>query len=425
MRHHLPETRPAAPPRIGVARPHVLFVHDRGPGQFGALGRYLARQGWPVTFAASRIVDVPGAASFVYGPHRGPSERTHPYAQPFDRAALRAKGFARAALAAARAGLAPDIVVSHAGPGAGLLAREVFPGARTVAYAEWWYNHPTPDLAWLGESARHGGLAESEQAMVERTRNAAMALEIASADATICPTAFQAAQFPRALQPAITIHHDGIDTDLFAPARARGDDPACPAPLRALPAETPLVTYATRGMEPHRGFPQFMAALPAIQAAHPDALVAIAGENRVAYGTDAMRRTNWLEEGLATPGLDRRRVVLLGSLPGASYRWLLRRSDAHVYLTVPFVLSWSMLEAMSVACPLVLSDTEPVREFAGDEHAILADMRDPASLAEAVALTLSDPVAASCRGEAARRAVRRRLSATQAHAAKAELLRHL
>jgi glycosyltransferase involved in cell wall biosynthesis len=296
----------------------------------------------------------------------------------------------------------------------------VFPDARTVAYAEWWYNHPAPDLAWLGDA---GALPSAEQAFVERTRNAAMALEIASADATICPTAFQAAQFPRALQPAITVHHDGIDTQLFAPARALPGDAACPAPLRGLPPGARLVTYATRGMEPHRGFPQFMAALPAIQATHPEAVVAIAGENRVAYGTDAMRRVDWLERGLATPGLDRARVVVLGALAGPSYRWLLRRSDAHVYLTAPFVLSWSMLEAMSAACRLVLSDTAPVREFAAAEHALLVGARDPAALAEAVSRTLADPVAAKARGEAARRMVRRRLCAERAHAAKADFLR--
>ena len=244
-----------------------------------------------------------------------------------------------------------------------------------MAYAEWWYNHPAPDLAYLGDGG--GGLPSAEQAMVERMRNAAMALEIASADATFCPTAFQARQFPRSLQQAITLHHDGVDTQLFAPAAAGPEDAACPEPLRGLSPQTPLVTYATRGIEPHRGFPHFMAALPAVLARHPRAIVAIAGENTVAYGTDAMRSVDWLARGLATRGLDAARVVVLGSLPGASYRWLLRRSDAHVYLTVPFVLSWSMLEAMSAACPLVLSDTEPVREFATPGHACLADMRDP------------------------------------------------
>lgn len=417
MRQRRP--RPAPTP-AGRARPHVLFVHDDGPGQFGALGRHLAQAGWPVTFAAARDTRVAGCATFSYAPHRAPGAATHPYAQAFDRAVLNAQGFARAARRARAAGLAPDIVVSHAGPGAGLLARDVFPGVRTVAYAEWWYAHPAPDLAYLGVTDDG-----ADQAMVERTRNAAMALEIATADATLCPTAFQAAQFPPALQSALTVHHDGVDTALFGPARASTADPACPPQLRGLDPSTPLVTYATRGMEPHRGFPHLMAALPAIQKAHPDAVIAIAGDNGVAYGTDAMRRVDWLARGLATPGLDRDRVVLLGTLPGASYRWLLQRSDAHVYLTAPFVLSWSMLEAMATACPLVLSDTAPVREFAGSDAARLVDMRDATALAAAVGETLSDPGGASVRGAAARRAILARVPAARLLAEKADLLRQL
>ena len=232
MQHNPPETGLAAPVVVGSACPHVLFVHDEGPGQFDRLGQYLARHGWRVTFAAAREVEIPGCSTLTYAPHRGPSERTHPYAQAFERAALNAQGFARTMLSARRDGLAPDIVASHAGPGAGMLARDLFPQARTVAYAEWWYNYPAPDLAWLDDLA--GGLPGTEQAMVERARNAAMALEIASADATICPTAFQAGQFPGALQSAVLVHHDGIDTDLFKPAAALQDAASCPAQLRAL-----------------------------------------------------------------------------------------------------------------------------------------------------------------------------------------------
>lgn len=115
--------------------------------------------------------------------------------------------------------------------------------------------------------------------------------------------------------------------------------------------------------------------------------------------------------------------MVLGPLAPASYRWLLRRSDAHVYLTVPFVLSWSMLEAMAVACPLVLADCAPVREFAGEGQARLADMGDPAALAGAVAACLADPAEARARGEAARRAVLARVPARRLHTEKAELLR--
>ncbi len=418
-----PVAAQAAPAMTGRALPHVMFVHDDGPGQFSGLGQHLAGLGWPVSFASRNGVEIPGCRSLVYAPRRDPSARTHPYAQAFDRAVLNAQGFAAAALAAARSGFAPDLVVSHAGPGAGLFARDIFPRVRTVAYCEWWYDHPAPDLAYLGEP--HGDLAEADQAMVERSRNAAMALEISCADAAICPTDFQADRFPATLRRQITVHHDGIDTSYFRPSEARTDHKDCPEPLRRLDASTPLVTYATRGMEPHRGFPNFMAALPAIQAAHPRAVIAIAGAPTVAYGTDGMRRVDWLAQGLAIPGLDRSRVVLLGTLPVRSYLWLLRRSDAHVYLTVPFVLSWSMLEAMATACPLVLSDTEPVTEFADDGCAILADMRNPGALARAVAQTLDDPSAARLRGAAARHVVERRASAARLHPEAAAFLQAL
>ena len=412
-----------APARAGCARPHVLFVHDHGPGQFGGLARYLARSGWRVTFAATGPVRIAGCDTLVYGTHREPSAATHPYAQSFDRAAINAQGFARAALAASRGGLAPEIVVSHAGPGAGLLARDIFPRARSVAYAEWWYNHPAPDLPERAPGP--GEPSSAEQAMIDRMRNAAMALEIASSTAAICPTHFQAQQFPDPLRRALTVHHDGIDVEEFHPGPANVGDPDRPAGLDHLPSDAPLVTYATRGMEPHRGFPQFMAALPALQAALPDAVVAIAGENLVAYGSDAMRRVDWLSEGLRTAGLDRSRVILLGRLSKRSYRWLLRRSDAHIYLTVPFVLSWSVLEAMSSACPLVLSDTAPVREFATTAEALLINMNDPQAIGEAVIETLRDPIATSARRQAARQVVLDRVPASVIHSEKSSLLLHL
>jgi glycosyltransferase involved in cell wall biosynthesis len=367
-----------------------------------------------VTFASRGAVAVPGCRSLAYGPRRDPSDRTHPYAQSFDRAVLNAQGFAIAALAAARTDPAPDIVVSHAGPGAGLYARDVFRGVRTVAYAEWWYAYPAPDLIYLGEPS--GALSDPDQAMVEHSRNASMALEIACADAVFCPTQFQANRFPAALRARISIRHDGIDTTFFRPATARSDDSDSPVLLRGLDPSTPLVTYATRGMEPHRGFPHLMAALPAIQASHPGAIIAIAGDASVVYGTDRMRGIDWLARGLATPGLDRTRIVLLGTLPAASYRWLLRRSDAHIYLTAPFVLSWSMLEAMATACPLVLSDTAPVVEFADARCATLVDMRDPVALARAVAQTLDDRDAGRRSGAAARAVVEHRTDAATLHA---------
>jgi glycosyltransferase involved in cell wall biosynthesis len=142
-------------------------------------------------------------------------------------------------------------------------------------------------------------------------------------------------------------------------------------------------------MEPHRCFPEFMRAVPKLLRADPAIQVAIAGANEVAYGGAGLADRDWKAEALATPDVDWERVHFLGTLIRDDYRALLSRSDVHVYLTVPFVLSWSMLEAMSMACTLVLSDTEPVREFAGHDHAHFVDPSRSEAISEAIAEALA------------------------------------
>ena len=386
--------------------PSVLFVHDSFPGQFGALARGLAATGWDVAFATAAAAAAAGVRVLRYAPHREPSPATHPYAQPMDRAAIRAQAFARAALAARRDGFAPDVVVTHAGWGAGMFAKQTFPRARVIAYCEWWYRHPGADVAWL---AAHGyrGAAGPEAALHEQARNAPIAVELAAADAAVCPTAFQAAQFPSVFRDRLAIIHDGIDADRFSPCPERRDDTLA----GLVPEGARLVTYATRGMEPHRGFPEIMAALPAVLAAEPRAFVVVAGENRVCYGGDDLRRTDWKARALAENDIDPSRVRFTGTLEPAAYLRLLQRSDAHVYLTVPFVLSWSMLEAMATGCALVASDTAPVREFAGPDAAILADHARPETIAGAILATLEG---AADRRAAARRTIEERVPAAKA-----------
>ncbi len=402
--------------------PSVLFVHDNFPAQFGALGRWLANAGWEVSFAtAAQQAEAPGMRVIRYGPHRKPSAETHPYAQPMDRAAINAQGFVRAALTTRREGLQPDVIVAHSGWGAGMFARDVFPKAAFVAYCEWWYSYPGADVRYLAELAGEKLPDGVEAPMYERARNAPIAMDLAAADAALCPTRFQAAQFPKLLAGGLTVEHDGIDSDLYAP-----DPVARRSTLGGLVAEDAhVVSYATRGMEPHRGFPQFMAALPRILAADPRAVAVIAGENRVAYGGSTLRRTDWKARALAEHEIDPARVLFVGPLPRGDYLRLLQRSDAHVYLTVPFVLSWSMLEAMSTGCALVLSDTEPVREFAGPEEAALVPFADPAALAEAVGATLAAPPEVEARRRAARARIVATLSTRQVYPRKRALLEAL
>lgn len=402
--------------------PAILFIHNSYPAQFGALAAWLAARGWDVTFATCAEAGARDGVRFLrYAPHRAPSAATHPYAQPMERAALHAQGFARAALEAKRQGLSPDVIVAHSGWGPGLCARDVFPGAAYVAYCEWWYRHPGADVAYLAETGTIPPPRALEAPMFERMRNAPIALDIADADLAFCPTRFQAAQFPPNLRGALTIEHDGVDTSFFRPDPAARRDT-----LGGLVAEDALVvTYATRGMEPHRGFPQFMAALPAIFAAEPKAVAVIAGENKVAYGGDRLRRTDWRAEALAADDLDPGRLHFTGRLPAPQYLRLLQRSDAHVYLTVPFVLSWSMLEAMSAGCALVLSDTEPVREFADSTMARLVDMRRPEAVAAGVLDTLENHADSARRRAAARAAVEATIPARLCFERKRRLLADL
>lgn len=400
-------------------QPSILFVHDAFPAQFGAIGRWLTHRGWHVTFAtAARPAVSDGLRLLHYAPHRAPTARTHPYAQPMERAAINGQSFARAALRLHAEGYRPDIVVAHSGPGGGMFAPDVFPDAAHVAYCEWWYRYPGADVAYLSDSSR---APSAEAAILERSRNAPIALDIASADVVLCPTRFQAAQFPEALRKSFVICHDGIDTARLAPGPALRRDT-----LGGLVApDAAVVSYATRGMEPHRGFPQFMAALPQVLAENPRAVAVIAGENRVAYGGTGLRRVDWKARALAEHDIDPARVHFVGKLGPADYLGLLQRSDAHVYLTVPFVLSWSMLEAMSVGCALVLSDTAPVLEFADTECATLVDMRQQEQIAQGILATLAGGAATDRRRLRARETVLQTLSQDICFGVKHDLFRTL
>ncbi len=394
--------------------PRILFIHDSFPAQFGGLGRWLAGRGWEVSFATAARVADPGPMRILrYAPHREPSPATHPYAQAMDRAAIKAQGFVRSALAARRRGYRPDVIVAHSGWGAGMFAKDVFPEAAFVAYCEWWYRYPAADVAYLAELERRALEPVLEAPMHERARNAPIAMDLAASDAAICPTQFQASQFPGVFRRHLSVMHDGIDTGFYRPSAA-----AWRSTLGGLVAEDArVVTYATRGMEPHRGFPQFMAALPAVLRTDPKAVAVIAGENRVVYGGDGLRHVDWKARALAENDIDPTRVHFVGHLGTEDYLRLLQRSSAHVYLTVPFVLSWSMLEAMSTGCALALSNTAPVREFADADSVAMVDLADPRTISDALADLVSLPSEAAqrirvrervCQTVSARREYRRK-----------------
>lgn len=369
----------------------VIFSHQNFPAQFGHFGVYLARAGWDVTYftAAENAKPPEGTKMVKMRAHRDPADSTHRYIRGLEKAVLNAQGFANSAMRVKSKLPAPDVVVAHSGWGSGTFAKAVWPEAKFVSYAEWFYHYPPRDVgrtekAQTPEDGRASAMS----------RNLPMILDFDQADRIWCPTGFQAAQFPDKYRDRMTVRHDGVDCDFFAPAQKRFD---------GIPEDAELVTYATRGMEPHRGFPEFMRAIAELQAKRPKMHAVIAGQDRVAYGELLPKGDSWKKRMLAELDLDLSRVHFVGLLPYAKYRDLLQASHAHVYLTVPFVLSWSMIEAMATGVPLVVSDTPPVREAVTDgSMAEIVPMGDASAVARAIEAHLSNPEQARAKGAAAR-----------------------
>ena len=377
----------------------ILFCHTNFPAQFGIFGMWLAKsRGWDVTFATARADASPpqGCRMIKFKSVEKGAPETHRHARLLDRAVTTAEGFAAAAISAREKGYEPDIVVAHSGWGAGTYAKAVWPTAKFVPYLEWWYSHPRidvhPDDTFPSDTS---GLRANAL-----TRNAPVLVDFAAADATLCPTAFQASRFPDYIRQTMQVLHDGVDAATYSPDRK-----AARAQLatEGVPEDVPLITYATRGMEPYRGFPEFMRAAAEVMKHKPDAHVMIAGENRVAYGEQLPEGESWKDRMLAECDMDPTRLHFVGLLPPKRYCTLLQASDCHVYLTIPFVLSWSFIEAMSVGCALVASDAAPVREaVGGDDAALLVEHYDVAALTAAITATLDDTEASAARRKAAR-----------------------
>jgi glycosyltransferase involved in cell wall biosynthesis len=265
-----------------------------------------------------------------------------------------------------------------------------------LGHFEWYYNTYKSDVDFLSS-----GLATPEKAQKLLLRNMTILGGIADADEVVCPTQFQADQFPAKVRGHINVIHEGINTDYYTPPE--GQKPRQIGTLN-LSAASHVLTYATRGLEAYRGFPQFMRALPLLQRQFPKMHTVIAGEDAIYYGPKPSNGKSWKAEMLRiVTGLDHTRLHFVGTLPKETYRTLLQASDVHLYLTVPFVLSWSLLESMACGCAVVGSDTAPVREVLADgENGWLAPFFDTQGFVEKVAHALTHPEERQQRGAAAR-----------------------
>lgn len=355
------------------------------PSQFKHLAPALGRdpRNRVVFLTRRRDGALPGVERVSYAPTRAARAGTHHYVRLFENAVLHGQQVLREALRLREAGFRPDLIVAHPGWGEALFLKDVFPRTPLLNYCEFYYHGTGADVGFDPETS--GGFDAVCRA---RARNAHLLLSLEACDRGLSPTQWQREQHPAALRGKIDVIFDGIDTDLVRP------DPAARFDLpdgRVLTRADQVVTYVARNLEPYRGFPSFMRAVPGILARCPAAQIVIVGGDEVSYGRAAPEGRTWREVMLAEVGpLDASRVHLLPRIPYGRYLSLLRVSTAHVYLTVPFVLSWSCLEAMAAGCLVIGSRTPPVQEVIEDgRNGLLVDFHDPEGIAGRVAEALA------------------------------------
>jgi glycosyltransferase involved in cell wall biosynthesis len=357
----------------------VLFVHTNFPAQFAGLAAYLRDQpGVRVRAIASATAgDVAGVGAQRYSV-RGGGSTAHAFARRFDQECRRAEQVIYAANALKLEGFDPQLIYVHPGWGEALPLRALFPRARITVYCEFYYRPRGADVGFDDEFGQFGVDGETRIA----ARNAGNLLALADADHAMAPTHWQRDLFPKEFRRKIDVIHDGIDTDSLTPAQAGQG------------GTEEIVTYAARNLEPYRGFHVFMRALPRILKARPNAEVYIAGGDGVSYGNAPAGHATWREAMLAEVGrkIDLSRVHFTGTLRREAYVALIRRSRVHCYLTYPFVLSWSMLEAMSLGALVVGSSTGPVEEVVEDgANGRLVPFGDPRAVADSVIEALAEP----------------------------------
>jgi len=366
---------------------NILFLHQNFPGQFRHLAPSLAQAGHRVKALSLRDGPAPaGVEKQVYALKRVAAKDTHPLLRESESKVLRGEACAVAMLQLAADGFVPDLVIANPGWGEALFVKDVFPRARLVCLLEFFYGTVGADFGFDPEFGR----PTLEASLRHRMKNLALVEALLAMDHGVAPTAWQASRLPEGFRTKVDVIFDGIDTKQVRP------DPsarfALPQGGPTLAPGEPVVTFVNRNLEPYRGYHSFMRALPALQRRVPEAQILIVGGDGVSYGAAAPAGTSWKQRFLdeVKDQLDLSRVHFLGQLPYARFLQLLQVSAAHVYLTYPFVLSWSCLEAMSAGAHVVGSRTAPVMDYIEDGvNGTLVDFFDPPALAGAVADTLA------------------------------------
>ena len=378
----------------------ILFVHPNFPAQFGPLlSRLGGRPDLDCVFVSrTGAGSLDGVRRIRFELRGGASRANHYCSRTFENAVWHAHAVYEACRATPW--LRPDLIVGHSGFGSTVFLRELYP-CPIVNYFEYYYHPRGTDMDFRREFP-----PTELDYLRSRTRNAMILLDLEACAAGYTPTQWQWSLLPPALAPRVEVIHDGVDTAFWrrgaGPRRLGGE---------ALADDLRVVTYVARGLEAMRGFDIFVRVANRIAAAMANVLFVVVGGERTVYGNDLrhIKTKTFKEHVLRTEKPDLRRFRFLGALPAAQLVDVLSLSDLHIYLTVPFVLSWSPLNALACECVVLASDTPPVREvIQHDQTGLLAGFSDVEALAARAITVLRDPAAYRRLGVAGRQLVEER-----------------
>jgi glycosyltransferase involved in cell wall biosynthesis len=368
----------------------ILLVHQNYPAQFRHLAPELASRGHQVLALTSehnqRKTSVPTLRYRIE--NKAFSGADYGLAAHFAEHSWRGQIVARAAEQMKRNGFIPDIVFGHSGWGETLFLGEVWPAAKRLVYAEFFYRPHGLDVDFDPEFQT----VTLDVAMRVRSRQASHLFALQDAHAAQSPTEWQASSFPEPLRQKISVIHDGVDTDLVSPNSTA--EFAVPGRELTLRPGDEVLTFVNRNLEPYRGYHVFMRALPAVLASRPNAHVVIVGGDGLSYGTPNPDGVSWKQRFLREvhDRLDLSRVHFVGRIAYDQFLALMQVTRVHAYLSYPFVLSWSMLEAMSAGALVVGSNTPPVAELIRDgENGRLVEFFDVRAWSNVLVDSLSSP----------------------------------
>jgi glycosyltransferase involved in cell wall biosynthesis len=362
----------------------ILFVHSNFPAQFGHVAKRLVHErGVDAVFVTRALEGAhDGVRVIRYDVKGGATRANHHCSRTFENAVWQAHAVYEACKAAK---LDPDLVVGHSGFGSTVFLPELY-RAPIVSYFEYYYHAHGCDMDFRPDFP-----PEELDFLRAHARNAMILLDLAACAAGYAPTEWQKGLLPPEWQPKVDVIHDGVDTAFWrrqpGPRRIG---------LETIPDDVRVVTYVARGLEAMRGFDVFVRVAKRIAAEMPNVLFVVVGGDRIHYGNDLrhIKAKTFREHVLATERPDLRRFRFLGTVPGEELAAVLSASDLHLYLTVPFVPSWSLLDALACECVVLASDVPPVREIVRHgENGLLADFFDVDGLAAQAVRVLQDPIA--------------------------------